>query len=77
MQTLKLEAHVGEDGVLNLKVPIDIHDQDVDVTIVIEPLKNRIPKTANIIEFKGRQEDSSYFSDDPEVIQRQMRDEWA
>lgn len=77
MQTLKLEAHVGKDGVLNLKVPIEMHDQDVDVTIVIEPLQSRTPKTANVTEFKGRLEDSPCFSDDPEVIQRRMRDEWT
>jgi hypothetical protein len=34
MQTIKLTAHVGSDGLLKLEVPVDAADVDADVVII-------------------------------------------
>ena len=37
MQSITLRAHVGSDGVLHLKVPDDLKDKDVKITIQTVP----------------------------------------
>ena len=34
METIKLQTHVGEDGVLKVELPIGVRDVDCDVVIV-------------------------------------------
>jgi hypothetical protein len=34
MQTIKVRAHIGSDGLLKLEVPVDVANVDVDVVIV-------------------------------------------
>lgn len=36
MQTIRLNAHVGSDGLLKLEVPLEIADADLEVTVVIQ-----------------------------------------
>jgi len=36
MQAIKIRAHVGSDGVLNLAVPIGMYNQDVETVIVVQ-----------------------------------------
>jgi hypothetical protein len=38
METLKLKAHVGEDGVLKLEVPTGQRNREVEVLVVMQPL---------------------------------------
>ena len=37
METLKLKAHIGSDGILRLAVPVGITDVDCDVVVTIPP----------------------------------------
>ena len=38
METLKLKAHIGEDGVLTLEVPTSQRNREVEVLVVVQPL---------------------------------------
>ena len=33
----QLTTHVGKDGILNLKVPLGIRDQDVEIVVIVNP----------------------------------------
>ncbi|MGK5093561.1 hypothetical protein WDW89_16320 [Deltaproteobacteria bacterium TL4] len=35
MFSTQLTTHVGKDGILNLKVPLGVHDQDVEIVVVV------------------------------------------
>ena len=37
MFSTQLTTHVGKDGILHLKVPLDIQDQDVEIIVVVHP----------------------------------------
>ncbi|MEO0433441.1 MAG: hypothetical protein AAF151_17265 [Cyanobacteria bacterium J06656_5] len=37
MQTLTLKSHVGADGVLRLDIPIGLHNQTLDIVLVVQP----------------------------------------
>ncbi len=39
MQTIKLKSHVGEDGVLQLQLPVGVKNTDLEVIVVFQPLK--------------------------------------
>ena len=34
METIKLQTHIGDDGILKVETPIGVHDVDCDVVIV-------------------------------------------
>ena len=36
MKSIQLKAHVGDDGILHLDLPVDIRNQDLDIIIVID-----------------------------------------
>jgi hypothetical protein len=38
MKTITLNSHVGSDGVLNLKVPLDFKETDLEVTVTIKAI---------------------------------------
>ena len=38
MQSVKLQSHVGEDGILRLELPLDIANTDVELLIVFQPI---------------------------------------
>lgn len=38
MQSIKLQARVGEDGILKLEVPVGVYDADLEVIVVVQPL---------------------------------------
>jgi hypothetical protein len=40
MQTIQTMTHVGADGILNLRLPVEIVDSDVQVTVVVDPVNN-------------------------------------
>ena len=37
MYSTHLTTHVGKDGMLNLSVPLNIQDQDVEIVVVVQP----------------------------------------
>jgi len=39
METMKLQAHIGADGILLLQMPTDLKDTNVEVVIVVQPLQ--------------------------------------
>jgi hypothetical protein len=38
MQSIKLKAHVGPDGLLKLEVPIGMFDTELEVLVVVQPV---------------------------------------
>lgn len=38
MQTMKLQAHIGADGMLQIQTPTDLKDTSVEVVVVVQPL---------------------------------------
>ncbi|MEO1401214.1 MAG: hypothetical protein AAFV72_08125 [Cyanobacteria bacterium J06635_1] len=38
MQTIRLQSHVGDDGVLRLQIPIELQDQDLEILLVYQPI---------------------------------------
>jgi thiamine biosynthesis protein ThiC len=38
METMKLRAHIGADGILQLQTPTDLKDTLVEVVVVVQPL---------------------------------------
>jgi hypothetical protein len=38
MLSVTLRSHVGSDGILNLQVPSEIRDAEVEVTVTVTPL---------------------------------------
>jgi len=40
METMKLRAHVGADGILQIQTLTDLKDTSVDVVVVVQPLSD-------------------------------------
>ncbi|WP_250124964.1 hypothetical protein [Chroococcidiopsis sp. CCMEE 29] len=38
MQSIKLRSHVGEDGMLQISVPIGMTDVDLEVMVIVQPI---------------------------------------
>lgn len=38
MHSIKLRSHVGSDGILQLQVPLELHDVDIEVMVIVQPL---------------------------------------
>jgi hypothetical protein len=38
METMKLRAHIGVDGILQIQTPTDFKDTSVEVVVVVQPL---------------------------------------
>ena len=45
MHSIKLQTHVGHDGLLQLKLPVGMNNQDLEVIVIYQPL-NQTPKRA-------------------------------
>jgi hypothetical protein len=41
MQTIKIDARVGEDGILKLELPLDMADEDLEVLVVVQRKQKR------------------------------------
>jgi hypothetical protein len=37
VETTKLKAHIGSDGILKLEMPVGVRDTDIDVVVVLAP----------------------------------------
>ena len=40
METMKLQTHIGEDGILQIETPTSLKDISVEVIVVVQPLPN-------------------------------------
>ena len=40
METMKLQTHIGADGILQIETPTDLKDISVEVVVVVQPLSN-------------------------------------
>ena len=40
METMKLQAHIGKDGILQIQMPTDFKDTSVEVVVVVQPLSS-------------------------------------
>ncbi|MBE9210957.1 hypothetical protein IQ244_31550 [Nostoc sp. LEGE 06077] len=40
METMKLQSHIGTDGILQIQTPTDLKDTLVEVVVIIQPLPN-------------------------------------
>jgi hypothetical protein len=38
LQSVKVQSHVGEDGILRLELPLDVINTDVELLIVFQPI---------------------------------------
>ncbi len=36
MESIKLQTHVGQDGILNLRIPVGVRQTDVEVVVVLQ-----------------------------------------
>ncbi len=39
MKTIQLISHVGTDGVLNIQLPQELQNQELEVLVVVQPVK--------------------------------------
>lgn len=46
MKSVTLRSYVGEDGVLNLQVPVGITNTDLEVMVIVQPLVQSEAQTA-------------------------------
>jgi len=40
MKTIRLTSHVGNDGILSLALPDEMKGQNLDILVVLQPIKN-------------------------------------
>lgn len=40
METMKLQTHIGADGILQIETPTSLKDISVEVVVVVQPLPN-------------------------------------
>ena len=61
MQSLKAQAHIGDDGILKLELPVDVVNTDVELVIVMQSVTRSVPdafdkKTAQAFFEQSREE---------------------
>jgi hypothetical protein len=67
MQTIQTMSHVGPDGVLNLSVPVQVANADVQITMVVETVvaspddKDREEWQRFVAETAGSIQDPTFF----------------
>lgn len=45
MESVKLKTHVGKDGLLQIQLPVEIADQDVEVLVIYQPVATTQKRT--------------------------------
>jgi hypothetical protein len=48
MESIKLKSHVGDDGVLQIQVPVDFKNEDLEVMVIFRRLKSRDNNSATL-----------------------------
>lgn len=41
MQSIRLNSHIGPDGILKLEVPVGMADTDIEVMVIMQPLPKK------------------------------------
>lgn len=44
MESVKMQAHVGADGILKIEVPTGLSDVDLELVLVFQPVKSAWPE---------------------------------
>ncbi|GAB4197809.1 MAG: hypothetical protein Fur006_46930 [Coleofasciculaceae cyanobacterium] len=44
METIKLQSHIGTDGILLLQMPAEFKDTSVEVVVIVQPLSSQETK---------------------------------
>jgi hypothetical protein len=47
MNTIAIKSHIGADGMLQLSIPTNMADSDVEILVVLQPLKPNINSIKN------------------------------
>ncbi|MBN3921713.1 hypothetical protein [Nostoc sp. NMS4] len=71
MQSIKLNTHVGSDGILHLDIPLGITDKEIEVMVIYQQLKpSTTTKTPEELGWPPNFFEQTYGScqDDPIVI---------
>lgn len=63
METIKLRSYVGEDGVLKLEVPISVTDTELEVVLVVQPVREERAEQSEWLAFLERT--AGILADDP------------
>lgn len=48
MQSITLRGHVGSDGILQLQLPVDLRDTDLEVTVTIRPIPPELDRKLGV-----------------------------
>lgn len=48
MQSIKVRSYVGSDGILQLQLPIDLKDTDLEVTVTIRPIAPKLDRNLGV-----------------------------
>jgi hypothetical protein len=43
MEAIKVKAHVGDDGILKLELPVGVSNSDLEVVVVVQSVENGRP----------------------------------
>jgi hypothetical protein len=54
MKSIKLKSHVGDDGVLQIQIPVGFKNEDLEVMVIFQPLKSR-DSSSSTVESRGWQ----------------------
>jgi hypothetical protein len=54
MESIKLKSHVGDDGVLQIQIPVGFKNEDLEVMVIFQPLKSR-DSNSETLESRGWQ----------------------
>lgn len=46
MQAIKLRSHVGSDGILQIQLPLELRDVDLEVMVIVQPIQPSSLETA-------------------------------
>ena len=48
MQSITLRGHVGSDGILQLQLPVDLRDTDLEVTVTLRPIPQQLDRKLGV-----------------------------
>jgi hypothetical protein len=73
METITINSHVGQDGILHLDIPVNISNADLTVTIILQPSNHDTSQQENKPKGKGWpanffEETSGCLKDSPLII---------
>jgi hypothetical protein len=60
MNSIKLKSHVDSDGLLHIQLP-DVHDADVEVILIYQPIAPRSSGVGSLSRFYGCIQDETFI----------------